>query len=308
MHCHRRKQEDIIARVGTLALRLASATGDAANLLEDVTADRGGPPVRALLNGIEHFVESNSVLYLNAGERVTVYPGVFHEFWPVSDYCIIGEVSTANDDQHDNVFENRAAGRFESVIEDEPALEGLLGKNSVQALARLDKEPILTNSKSKKEEHPDFVSQTYMLKRSVLTVKEVWDEFYHSGPHGKPPVIQLMARWGEKDWFALTRTKEGQQNRINIWNGRNKAIVLEILWRMRQLSEREDEAIAYLELRKADLKPPSVPSLAMWLKAEGVIADKGPEGKKEQAVMYMRDIIRNLVPQPDDASRKRLRM
>ncbi len=35
---------------------------------------------------------------------MTLVPGVYHEFYPVSAECIIGEVSTANDDLHDNFF------------------------------------------------------------------------------------------------------------------------------------------------------------------------------------------------------------
>ena len=35
---------------------------------------------------------------------MTLVPGVYHEFYPLSDECIIGEVSTANDDLHDNFF------------------------------------------------------------------------------------------------------------------------------------------------------------------------------------------------------------
>jgi len=57
---------------------------------------------------------------LPAGSRVTLVPGVWHAFYPISDECIIGEVSTANDDLHDNFFVNPDIGRFPGIEEDEP--------------------------------------------------------------------------------------------------------------------------------------------------------------------------------------------
>lgn len=65
---------------------------------------------------------------LEAGERITLTPGVYHEFAPVSSQCIIGEVSTANDDLHDNFFINKDIGRFSVIEEDEPALITLLSE------------------------------------------------------------------------------------------------------------------------------------------------------------------------------------
>ena len=121
MHCHKKKQEDIICRVGTFAIRLAARD-------ERWIVNRNGPEVRVLLNREEKMVPSNEVLYLKAGERITLYPGVYHEFWPVSEYAIIGEVSTANDDQHDNFFENPDVGRYEAIDEDVPPVERLLSE------------------------------------------------------------------------------------------------------------------------------------------------------------------------------------
>jgi D-lyxose ketol-isomerase len=119
LHCHKKKQEDIICRVGTFGIRLAARD-------DNWRPDRNGPPVRVLINGQEKLVPSSGVVYLKAGERITLYPGVYHEFWPVSEYAIIGEVSTANDDQGDNFFENAEVGRFEAIDEDEPPVEKLL--------------------------------------------------------------------------------------------------------------------------------------------------------------------------------------
>jgi D-lyxose ketol-isomerase len=119
-HTHKKKQEDIICRVGTFASRLVCAG-------EDFKPDRkASGTVRVLLNGEEKQVPNNTLLYLKQGERITLFPGAYHEFWPVGEYCIIGEVSTANDDVGDNYFENPEIGRFEELIEDEPAIERLV--------------------------------------------------------------------------------------------------------------------------------------------------------------------------------------
>ena len=63
---------------------------------------------------------------MSSGERVTLVPGVYHEFYPLSEECIIGEVSTANDDLHDNYFINEDIGRFSKIIEDEPPIVKLI--------------------------------------------------------------------------------------------------------------------------------------------------------------------------------------
>ncbi len=55
-----------------------------------------------------------------AGSRVTIVPGVWHSFVAASGECIIGEVSTANDDIGDNFFLDSRVGRFPEIEEDEP--------------------------------------------------------------------------------------------------------------------------------------------------------------------------------------------
>lgn len=122
MHYHRQKQEDIICRVGTFAIRLAGRKSDG-SVERDASAK-----VRVLLNGEERQVPAGSTLYITQGERITLFPGVNHEFWPVSQYAIIGEVSTANDDQHDNYFEDPEVGRYEGIEEDEPPITKLLSE------------------------------------------------------------------------------------------------------------------------------------------------------------------------------------
>ncbi len=110
-HCHRAKKEDVICRVGRLAVQIHSQ--DAA-------------PVRLLVNGEEREVPADEPLVLTAGERITMTQKVEHSFWADSDYAIIGEVSTANDDLHDNFFKNPDIGRFSKVEEDDPPLVRLV--------------------------------------------------------------------------------------------------------------------------------------------------------------------------------------
>ncbi len=115
-HFHRQKKEDIICRSGRFAIRLWP-----------------GPPARSEgdsftvnVNGQPRVCVGGSAMTLTAGERITLTPGLYHEFWPETDECILGEVSTANDDANDNVFVNPRVGRFPTVIEDAPPLWRLL--------------------------------------------------------------------------------------------------------------------------------------------------------------------------------------
>ena len=73
-----------------------------------------------MLNNRPQPFKGGDFVVLESGHRVTLVPGVWHEFAPTSDECIIGEVSTANDDANDNFFVNPDIGRFPQVGEDEP--------------------------------------------------------------------------------------------------------------------------------------------------------------------------------------------
>jgi D-lyxose ketol-isomerase len=119
-HTHARKKEDIICRIGELALRLWPAKpGLKPDLPSTFTVSINGEPV---------LVQTGRSFSLAAGSRVTLTPGIWHEFQPVSEECIIGEVSTANDDLQDNFFFNPEIGRFPSIEEDEPAAFRLLSE------------------------------------------------------------------------------------------------------------------------------------------------------------------------------------
>jgi D-lyxose ketol-isomerase len=113
LHWHRKKKEDIICRHGKLAFELWPGPPDPATRGTPLTLNRNGRPFAAQAG--ESFV-------IEAGERLTLIPGVCHAFWPGSDECIIGEVSTANDDANDNFFVDPRIGRFPAIEEDEPAV------------------------------------------------------------------------------------------------------------------------------------------------------------------------------------------
>jgi D-lyxose ketol-isomerase len=115
-HCHGRKKEDIIARWGTLLITLWKGHPG-----RDATTD-----FTVSINGEHVSVRSGVAVRLNAGERVTLVPGIYHEFVPFSDECIIGEVSTANDDANDNFFVNPEVGRYPGIEEDELAFVRLI--------------------------------------------------------------------------------------------------------------------------------------------------------------------------------------
>jgi D-lyxose ketol-isomerase len=118
-HFHKKKKEDIICRTGELYMQVWCHHGR-----HDTQTEFG-----LKVNGEYQTVTSGIVLRLQAGERVTLEPGIWHEFWPVSAQCIIGEVSTANDDAHDNYFDNPDIGRFPQVEEDEQPIVKLVSDN-----------------------------------------------------------------------------------------------------------------------------------------------------------------------------------
>lgn len=101
-HRHHAKKEDIICRWGRLVIELPSEHG-----------------VKLQVNGEWRDIPPGERLVLASGERVTLTPGILHAFWAASDYAVVGEVSTANDDANDNDFEDKRMGRFSTVVEDE---------------------------------------------------------------------------------------------------------------------------------------------------------------------------------------------
>jgi len=119
LHMHVKKKEDIICRQGQLAMELWAGH-------PEKTAK--GISFALKRNGKEVAVRSGAVIELEAGERVTLIPGIYHAFWGASDECVIGEVSTANDDTNDNFFVNPEIGRYPGIEEDERPLVRLVSE------------------------------------------------------------------------------------------------------------------------------------------------------------------------------------
>ena len=111
MHRHNLKTEDIINRGGgdlVIQLYASDHTGG---------IDRNGaftvPSDGEILS-----LESGGHLRLRPGQSITLHPGIWHAFWAEGGDCLVGEVSTVNDDRTDNVFE-MPIKRFAKIIEDE---------------------------------------------------------------------------------------------------------------------------------------------------------------------------------------------
>ncbi len=118
MHRHNIKAEDIINRGGgDLVIELFAP--DAQGGL-DRDAD-----VHVPCDGVMRRFKAGTLLRLKPGESVTLMPGIWHAFWAEQGDCLVGEVSTVNDDLSDNVFE-KPIGRFSEVIEDEDPLHLLV--------------------------------------------------------------------------------------------------------------------------------------------------------------------------------------
>lgn len=116
-HTHRQKKEDIISRFGTLAIQIW-----------DNHDQKTGSRIVMRKDGEPTEFTSGDIVYLSSGERVTLTPGIYHAFWAVSEYCVIGEVSTYNDDVSDNVFIDRRVARFPGIEEDVPPLARLISE------------------------------------------------------------------------------------------------------------------------------------------------------------------------------------
>jgi len=121
-HTHAKKKEDIICRAGLLAIKLWPA--------KPVAGAKVAPSLKVAIDGVMRDVPTAEPFVLQPGSRVTLCPGTWHEFYPASEQCIIGEVSTANDDLHDNFFLNPDIGRFPGLEEDEPAIVRLVSEKS----------------------------------------------------------------------------------------------------------------------------------------------------------------------------------
>lgn len=111
MHTHVIKAEDIINRGGATMVIELFGSDDDGNFAED----RGGV---VMCDGIRRTFAPGEKLKFAPGESVTLMPGDWHAFWGEGGDVLIGEVSTVNDDETDNIFRD-PIGRFANIDEDE---------------------------------------------------------------------------------------------------------------------------------------------------------------------------------------------
>lgn len=110
MHTHVIKAEDIINRGGARLVVELFGSDEHGNFRED----RGGT---VFCDGIAREFAPGEKLVLTPGGSVTLMPGDWHAFWGEGGDVLIGEVSTVNDDETDNLFRD-PIGRFSTVEED----------------------------------------------------------------------------------------------------------------------------------------------------------------------------------------------
>ena len=118
MHTHVLKAEDIINRGGATLVVELYGSDDAGGF----APDRGG---MVMCDGQARSYGPGDKLRLGPGESVTLMPGDWHAFWGEGGDVLIGEVSTVNDDETDNVFRD-PVGRFSEIEEDEAPLHLLV--------------------------------------------------------------------------------------------------------------------------------------------------------------------------------------
>ncbi|MBB2148618.1 D-lyxose/D-mannose family sugar isomerase [Pedobacter gandavensis] len=108
-HFHWYKTEDIINRGGgVLCMRLWHSDQNEAPTQDEIWVQ---------MDGITKQVIPGDTIRLQVGESITFEPLLYHSFWAEEGDCIVGEVSTVNDDAKDNRFWEEA-GRFPEIEED----------------------------------------------------------------------------------------------------------------------------------------------------------------------------------------------
>lgn len=113
MHHHKHKTEDIINRGGgKLVIELYPTTKKNAADKQTFTIS---------VDGVVKNFRPGDKLVLSPGESVCLTPEIFHRFYgePGKGKVLVGEVSSVNDDNSDNVFFEEIP-RFPDIVEDEP--------------------------------------------------------------------------------------------------------------------------------------------------------------------------------------------
>ena len=110
MHYHMMKTEDIINRAGgDLMIQVYNSKPDRS--LDTET------PVELWLDGVKRSFAPGEVIRVTTGNSVTLTPYVYHRFFAEGGDVIVGEVSSINDDNADNVFLTPSE-RFTGIDED----------------------------------------------------------------------------------------------------------------------------------------------------------------------------------------------
>ncbi len=117
-HTHVIKAEDIINRGGATLVIELFGSDDQGRFSES----HGGT---VYTDGIPRPYGPGERIHLAPGESITLLPGDWHAFWGGGGTVLIGEVSTVNDDETDNVF-REPIGRFSDIEEDEPPMRLLV--------------------------------------------------------------------------------------------------------------------------------------------------------------------------------------
>jgi D-lyxose ketol-isomerase len=118
MHHHIYKEEDIICRSGgNLLCKVYNS---------NVRKELADTDVEVSLDGVHQKVKAGHVFTLKPGMSITLTPRLYHEFWAQAGAgtAIVGEVSSVNDDDVDNVFLDKV-GRFPKIEENVPATHKL---------------------------------------------------------------------------------------------------------------------------------------------------------------------------------------
>lgn len=118
MHTHALKAEDIINRGGATLVIELFGSDDQGRFAED----RGGS---IMCDGIRRDYTPGERIGLAPGESITLMPGDWHAFWGDGGDVLVGEVSTVNDDETDNIF-REPIGRFAEIEEDEAPMHLLV--------------------------------------------------------------------------------------------------------------------------------------------------------------------------------------
>jgi D-lyxose ketol-isomerase len=120
MLAHARRKKDVAVRVGAVGLRLERGPGPAPIILVEEKL-----PFRR--NGRPDAVRPGTVVRLEAGERLTLLPGVYHETTAEGGEAVVAEI-VAGSDPEDVYFMDLRATRAPEIDEDEPAEEPLAGE------------------------------------------------------------------------------------------------------------------------------------------------------------------------------------